>query len=146
MNGGTVTLSSVFTYASVRVEAFKRRQQSRVNVDYAPLPISDEIGAQQPHEAGQAHKIDFPLSKELLEGALKRGAVSTKFCVIDDLYGDASFFCNHQTPGIRSIGNYHGDLCRIVLIFRSLHQSRHIGAASGDEHGDPFATHASPKI
>src|SRR5262249_9463863 len=43
-------------------------------------------------------------------------------------------------------GTDRGDLGRIVLVFRSLDQSRHVGAASRDEHGDLLATHASPEI
>ena len=117
-----------------------------MDVDYAPLPVFDESSSEQPHEPGQTHKIDVLPFKCCLQRAFKRGAILAECRVVDNLGGDAGGMRDQKAADIRPIGNNQDDLGRIVLVFCSLDQSRHVGAASGDENGDPFATHASPEI
>ena len=87
--------------ALVRVEALERRQQRRVDIEQAPLPLRDETGREQPHEAGETNDVDAVLHELGLQRALERRAVLAELRVIDDFGRDACGARDQQPAGVR---------------------------------------------
>ena len=90
--------------------------------------------------------LDAVFFQHRLQRALEGGAVFAERGVIDDLGGDAGRARGCKPAGVRPVRHDQHDLGRIVLVFRRLDQRRHVGAAAGNENGDAFAAHGSPKI
>ena len=100
MHGGAVDLDAGLERALVRVEALEGRQQGRVDIEHALLPLPDEPRRQQPHEAGKTNDVDAMLLQHRLQRALERGAVLAEFCVIDDFGRDAGGACADKPAGV----------------------------------------------
>src|SRR5262245_51712700 len=61
MNGGPRELDAIFERLPLRVQARERGKKGRMDVDQAAVPASYDFGAEDPHEAGQAHEPDAAL-------------------------------------------------------------------------------------
>ena len=103
MHGRAVHLHARLESPPVRIEALESRQQGRVDVENSTLPLLDETGGQQPHEAGKTDDIDAMLFKHGLQGALEGCAVLSESGVVDDLGGYSIGPCDHEAARIRTI-------------------------------------------
>ena len=65
-------------------QAAKRRQQRRVDVDQAVAPSFDEMIRQQPHEAGEADKLNFPRPQRLVQRMLEAAPLGECFVINDE--------------------------------------------------------------
>ena len=89
MHGRAVLLRAGGERARVGVETLERRQQGRMDVEQASLPLPHEPRRQQPHEAGEADELDAVRLRVVLQRALERLAVLAERLVVDDRGGDA---------------------------------------------------------
>jgi DNA polymerase IV len=142
LNGGAMLFYAGFQRAAVSVQSFELRQQCRMNVQHAAAPARDEPRRQEPHEAGEADKIDAVRMQGVVESTLERLTVFAERPVIDDRGGDARKLCPAEPRGIGLIGQDHRDLRRIVRRCGRLDQCRHIRAAAGDQYGNALPGHA----
>ena len=60
MNGRAGDLDAVLERLLLGIDAGKRRQQRRVNVEHGVGKRLEQLGADQPHEAREAHQGDVP--------------------------------------------------------------------------------------
>src|SRR5258708_25133523 len=111
-------------------------------VEHAAAPARHQPPRQEPHEAGEADKIDAVREQSVVERAFERRAIVAEWLVIDDRGGDARKLCPGKPRGVGLIGQDEHDFRRIVRRPGRLDQRRHVRAAAGDQDGDALLGHA----
>src|SRR5262249_59846669 len=84
MNSGTGNSHAGPERLAVRVDTGKRRQQRRVDIEHAPLPLQHKVCREQPHEATEADEFNPVLVKHALKQALESRPIRSMWPVIDD--------------------------------------------------------------
>ena len=106
----------------MRVETWKGRQESGVDVEHAPLPMQHKVRGEQPHEATEADQFDAVLVDRMLQHALECRTILAVWPVINHQGCNTSFACELKPRRIGSVGNDKRNLGRIVLGLRCLDQ------------------------
>src|SRR5205085_7022131 len=70
--------------ARVRVESLEGRQQGRMSVEYAAVPLLDECRRKEAHEPGKADDLDAMALELVLDRALEGVAVLRVERLVDD--------------------------------------------------------------
>ena len=148
VNGGTRKTATSIYSALVRVQAGKRGQQRRVNIQQSPFKMHHKTRREYAHETRQ-HQQRWLITVDCLaQHIVKRGArigSVGKRGVIHNLRGQTHVCGDLQAACIRAVADDSGN-SRIQSLFPLLLNSsagngRHVGAAAGNQNHDVF--HAS---
>ena len=105
---GAAHLRAVAQRLSLRVQSGKRRQQRRVDVEDRVRERRDERRSQQPHEARQAHQVDFVGAQRRNDGRIE-GSPGRELTVIDHQRGHRRCPRAIESRGVADVGDDEGN-------------------------------------
>src|SRR6188768_3178329 len=142
MHGHAGNLDTVFEGLSLRVHAWKRRQERWMDIDDAIGKGSDHLGAQHAHEPGEAHHIHAALLKLPYQRAvviIARGPTAMTYA--DGFDTRAS--CPLEAACSLAIGDHNRQIGVEAPFTHRIDQRLKIAAATGNEHSQSTARDGS---
>jgi hypothetical protein len=140
MDRATMQLHAGRERLLMRVEAGKKRQQRRMDIDHPVAPRFDEFMGQEPHEAGEADELDAGAFQPGIEREVE-GLARGVLLVVQHRGLDAVLLRAEESGCVRPVRKHEDDFGRVGRILRRLDKGGHVGAASGNERGDAAARH-----
>jgi len=106
----------------VGIDAWKVRQEARVNVDHPTAPSLDEPRGKDAHIARQGHQFDAGAAERRIDRLLMSFTVALEGAVINRDGRDPGVAGDLQPASTGRIGEHNNDLSRIVRVFGRVYQ------------------------
>ena len=123
---------------SMRIQPRKTGQQRGMDVEHSAVPALDELGREQPHEAGETDQLDPPLVQRRLQHGLEACAILAERLALDHQGRNAALLCPLQARRVGAVGDHHGNLGRKVACDRGAVDMWGVLARLVLGHGVPF--------
>src|SRR6266536_5737898 len=105
VNGRARYLHPRLERLAVWIEARKRRQKSRVDVEHAALPMQYEVRRQQPQETAETNELHAMRVEYGLQRTLKGGAIVPVRAMVDHGSGNCVYLGACEPGRFRSVGD-----------------------------------------
>lgn len=132
MYGRPRHLAARINGTSVGVQAWKGRQQRRVNIDHTVAVAADKFGRQNAHESSQHDDIGLEVVDGLRQRGIK-GFSGIVGAVIDHGRGNTPCCGRLKAERIRTVADHGGDARRPALTFASERDRVHVRAAARNQ-------------
>lgn len=126
----------------MRVEPLVSGQKRGMNIQHTPLPMRDEAGGENAHEASQTDNVRAGRQKRLHQLSLERAPVAPKDTVINRCNVDATCGRLGQTGCGRIIGQNQAGLCRVIGL-HVVEKGQHVRPAARNQNRDFLTAHTS---
>ncbi len=137
MHAGAVHLDAGLQRLLVGMQAGEAGQQRRMDVHHPAGIVLDELGRQDPHEAGQHHQVGHVGVDRVGQRLVEAGPVGI-VAMIDHADRNALRRGELEAGRVGTAGQHGGDPCRPGLLAAGPDDRFHVGTASRDKDDDIF--------